>query len=208
MSLRTFFARVFSKKQYIRTDGTLDVKLLLLGTLTLMVVVFSIYFLAIKYVSAQGWDESVVVQRFIENFGVKGVALYVFIVDLFVLPLSPDLMWPFVMEWHPMVAILVMSISSVAGAYCAYLFGRLVGLMPPIKRWVLKNSGTHTEKLITKYGVGAIVVSGLTPLPFSSICTVAGIVKLRPLYVFLSSLIRFVRMGLYYLIFAGMIVIG
>ena len=208
MSLKTFFLRIFSKRQYIRPDGSLDVRQLLLGTLLLMLCIFSIYFFVIKYVSMQGWDKSVVVHKFIDSFGVKGVALYVFIVDLFVLPLSPDLMWPFVIDWPPLLAIMVMSLSSVAGAYCAYLLGRLIGLMPPIKRWVLKNSGTHTEKLITKYGVWAIVISGLTPLPFSSICTVAGIVKLRPLYVFLSSLIRFVRMGLYYLIFAGMIVIG
>jgi len=45
-------------------------------------------------------------------------------------------------------------------------------------------------------------------LPFSTICTVAGIVELKVHHVLLSSLIRYVRMALYYLIFAGLIVIG
>jgi membrane protein YqaA with SNARE-associated domain len=73
---------------------------------------------------------------------------------------------------------------------------------------VLRQSGTHTEQLITKYGLWAIVISGLTPLPFSTICTVAGIVELKVHLVLLSITIRYVRMALYYLIFAGMIVIG
>lgn len=199
---------LFSKKSYLREDGTLHVRKLLFRTFIAMLFIFTLYFIGYRIYTGFGWDQNVVVRTFIDNFGVWGVALYVFIVDLFVLPLSVDLMWPFVLEWHPLMVISVMGTASVAGAFCAYLFGRLVGLIPVFRKWVLKQSGTHTETLITKYGIWAIVISGLTPLPFSTICTVAGIVELKVHHVLLSSLIRYVRMGIYYLIFAGLIVIG
>ena len=193
--------RLFSKETYLKEDGSLDVRKLLFRTFLLMLFIFTLYYIGLRYYRLWGWDENVVVQQFIVNFGVFGVALYVFIVDLFVLPLSVDLMWPFVMDWNPVAVVLIMGTSSVAGAFCAYLFGRLIGLIPIFRRWVLKQSGTHTEQLITRYGIGAIVISGLTPLPFSTICTVAGILELKVHHVLLSILIRYVRMALYYLIF-------
>ncbi len=208
MTLKERVKALFSKETYLLADGSLDTKKLFKRTLVLMLFIFSLYFIGFQFYQRLGLDQNAVVQRFITDFGVSGVALYVYIVDLFVLPLSVDLMWPFVMEWHPLLAIVVMGTASVAGAFSAYLFGRLMGLIPLFKRWVLRQSGTHTEQLITKYGIWAIVISGLTPLPFSTICTVAGIVELKVHHVLLSSLIRYVRMALYYLIFAGLIVIG
>ncbi len=199
---------LFTKETYLLPNGSLDVKKLLFRTFLLMLFIFGLYAVGFHFYRSFDLDSNQVVKQFIEDFGVKGVALSVFIIDLFVLPLSVDLMWPFVMEWNPLFAIFVMGTSSVAGAFCAYLFGRLVGLIPVFRRWVLKQSGTHTEQLITKYGIWAIVISGLTPLPFSTICTVAGIVELKMHHVLLSSLIRYVRMALYYMIFAGLIVIG
>ncbi len=207
----TFQERVkalFAKETYLKSDGALDTRKLLKRTLVLMLFIFLLYYIGFQFYKRLGWDKNAVVQRFITDFGVPGVALYVYIVDLFVLPLSVDLMWPFVMDWHPLLAIVVMGTASVAGAFSAYLFGRLVGLIPLFRRWVLRQSGTHTEQLITKYGIWAIVISGLTPLPFSTICTVAGIVELKVHLVLLSITIRYVRMALYYLIFAGLIVIG
>ncbi len=208
MKLLPFLKRLVSKETYLKEDGSLNVRKLLFRTFLLMLFIFTLYFIGLRYYRLLGWDDNLVVQQFIENFGVHGVALYVFIVDLFVLPLSVDLMWPFVMDWHPVIVVLVMGTSSVLGAFCAYLFGRLVGLIPIFRRWVLKQSGTHTEQLITRYGIWAIVISGLTPLPFSTICTVAGILELKMHHVLLSSLIRYVRMALYYMIFIGLFAVG
>lgn len=199
---------LFSKETYLRMDGSLDTGKLLRRTLALMLFFFSLYFIGYQWYFRLGLDKNAVVQRFIVDFGILGVALYVFIVDLLVLPLSVDLIWPFVLDWPPLLAIGVMGSASVAGAFCAYLFGRLVGLIPIFRHWVLKQTGTHTQDLITKYGIWAIVISGLTPLPFSTICTVAGIVKLKIHYVLLSSLIRYVRMALYYVIFTTLIIVG
>ncbi|MDY0289731.1 MAG: VTT domain-containing protein [Sphaerochaeta sp.] len=199
---------LFKKESYMLDDGTLDMKRLLRRTLAFTVSILALYLLGMKLLSLTTLGKSEALNQFVLNFGVQGVALYVYLVDLLVVPLSVDFIWAFVMSWHPLQAILVMGTSSVAGAVSAYLIGRLVGLIPPIKRWVMKVSGTHAEELITKYGVWAIVISGLTPLPFSTICTVAGVVKLKPHLFLLGSLIRYVRMGIYYFIFAGLIYIS
>lgn len=199
---------LFTKESYMLDDGTLDMKRLLRRTIAFTVSILGLYLLAMRLLSLTGLGKSEVLKQFVLDFGVQGVALYVYLVDLLVIPLSVDFIWAFVMSWHPLQAILVMGTSSVAGAVSAYLIGRLVGLIPPIKRWVMKVSGTHAEELITKYGVWAIVISGLTPLPFSTICTVAGVVKLKPHLFLLGSLIRYVRMAIYYFIFAGLIFIA
>lgn len=207
MKIINWVRSLFSKESYLLEDGTLNVKVLMRRTLTFTVTILALYLLVIKLITFTPLGESEVLKQFILDFGVQGVALYVYLVDLLVLPLSVDFIWAFVMAWSPFKAILVMGTSSVAGAVSAYLIGRLVGLIPPIKRWVMKVSGTHAEELINKYGVWAIVVSGLTPLPFSTICTVAGAVKLKPHLFLLGSLVRYVRMGIYYFIFAGLIYI-
>ncbi len=199
---------LFTKESYLLEDGTLNVKRLLRRTLAATVSILALYLLVMRLLALTNIGKSEVWKQFILDFGVHGVALYVYLVDLLVLPLSVDFIWPFVMAWHPLEAIFVMGTSSVAGALSAYLIGRLVGFIPPIKRWVLKYSGTHTEELINKYGVWAIVISGLTPLPFSTICTVAGVVKINPYLFLLGSLIRYLRMAIYYIIFAGIITIG
>jgi len=199
---------LFSKESYLLEDGTLNIKVLVRRTLSLTASILVLYLLVMKLLSFTAIGKSEVLKQFVLDFGVKGVAIYVYLVDLLVLPLSVDFIWAFVMAWNPLQAILVMGTSSVAGALSAYLIGRLVGLMPPIKRWVMKVSGTHAEELIAKYGVWGIVISGLTPLPYSTICTVAGVVKLNPYLFFLGTLIRYVRMTIYYFIFAGLIYIS
>ncbi|MGE4584596.1 MAG: YqaA family protein [Sphaerochaeta sp.] len=205
MKLRQWLQVLFSKETYLKEDGTLNVRKLLFRTLLAMVCIFSLYFIAFQYYKSLGLDKNALIQQFIDNFGIFGVALYVYLVDLVVAPLSVDFIWPFVMHWPPLQAIFVMGTASVAGAFTAYLFGRLVGLIPMFRHWVLKQSGTHTQQLITRYGLWAIVISGLTPLPFSTICIVAGILELKAPYVLAASTIRYARMGLYYLIFSGLL---
>lgn len=141
MKLPVWLKSLFKKETYLKEDGSLDVRKLLLRTFLLMLFIFGLYFIGLRYYRLSGWDQNVVVQQFIENFGVHGVAIYVFIVDLFVLPLSVDLMWPFVMEWHPALAILVMGASSVAGAFfLPTSLGDLSALFPS------SGSGTQTVR--------------------------------------------------------------
>jgi membrane protein YqaA with SNARE-associated domain len=196
---------MFSKESLMLEDGTLDFKQLLFKTIVLTVLFLSIVFFFIQVSNLQAFNESAPIQRFIQDFGKKGVVLFVYLVDMLILPLSPDMMWPFVLKWNPLTAIFVMGASSMAGAYSAYLLGRLIGLIPVIRHWTMRLAGNESEKILRKYGIGAIVISGMTPLPFSTICCFAGILKLKPFPVLLACQVRFVRMAIYYLIYASIL---
>ncbi|AEV29172.1 putative membrane protein [Sphaerochaeta pleomorpha str. Grapes] len=197
--------KMFSKESLMLEDGTLDFKQLLFKTIVLTVLFLSIIFFIIQVTNLQAFNESAPIQKFISDFGMKGVALFVYLVDMLILPLSPDMMWPFVLKWNPLTAIFVMGASSMAGAYSAYLLGRLIGLIPFIKHLTLRLAGGDSEKILKKYGMWAIVISGMTPLPFSTICCIAGIVKLKPIPVLLACQIRFLRMSIYFLIYASIL---
>ena len=93
----------------------------------------------------------------------------------------------------------------MAGAVTAHLFGYLISLIPLFKGWVASISGSQARRLLNRYGAWAIVISGLTPLPFSTIMMASGVVRLPLWRVVLASSVRFVRMGLYYLIVTRLI---
>lgn len=208
MAKDTHRPKFFSKESYLLEDGSLHLRRLLVRTVLLSIPLLLFYFLAMKIMALMGLGHSELAEKYISTVGVPAVALYVYFMDLLILPLSVDLIWPFVMSWPPLQAILVIGTSSVAGAFTAYLLGRLIGLIPPIKAWVLKTSGTQAERLIIKYGVWALVISALTPLPFSTLCILAGVVRLKAHQVFLGTTVRYIRMAIYYCIFTGLIYIS
>jgi len=190
----------FAKGGYIDEEGHVRIRRLLFHSLLLMVFIFALYWGAYRIYLALGWNHHSAVQEFVEQLGVGGVALYVFTVDLLILPLSVDLIWPFVISWPFAKALFVLGLSSMAGAVTAHLFGRLVSLIPLFKGWVASIAGGETRRLLNRYGSWALVISGLTPLPFSTIAIASGVLRLSFWRIVLASSVRFVRMGVYYLI--------
>ena len=106
MKIINWVRSLFSKESYLLEDGTLNVKVLMRRTLTFTVTILALYLLVIKLITFTPLGESEVLKQFILDFGVQGVALYVYLVDLLVLPLSVDFIWAFVMAWSPFKAIL------------------------------------------------------------------------------------------------------
>jgi membrane protein YqaA with SNARE-associated domain len=202
------FQRLFSRGEYVDDEGNLNIKRLLFHTALLMILLFAFYWGAYRLFVALGWNHNVELKKFIDDFGVRGVAGFVFIVDLLVMPMSVDLIWPFVAHWSFAKAVLVLGTASVAGAMGGYFFGRLVGLTPLFKGWVTSIATTETRDLINRYGIWAIVISGLTPLPFSTVCIASGVLRLGAGRVLLASGIRYVRMGFYYLVVTRLFLLG
>ena len=126
-------------------------------------------------------------------------------VDLLILPLTVDLVWPFVASWSLIKVVIVLGTASVAGALSGYLIGRLVGLLPTLKTWVNSVIKGESRSLVQRYGVWAIVISGLSPLPFSTICLASGVLKLPLSRVVAAASVRYLRMGVYWLIMTGFI---
>ncbi len=205
MSIPSWITEFFAKGGYIDEEGHIRTRRLLLHSLLLMILILALYWGAYRIYLALGWNHSTKLREFVEQMGVGGVAIYVFVVDLLVLPLSVDFVWPFVVSWPFARALFVLGSASMAGALAAHLFGRLIGLIPLFKGWVVSISGSEARRLLNRYGVWAIVISGLTPLPFSTIAMASGVVRLPFLRVALASSVRFLRMGAYYYIVTRLI---
>lgn len=196
---------IFSKGGYIDERGNLRIARLIIHTLLLMAFLLLIYWAFFRFYRWMGWDESSAINSFIEEFGTVGVAVYVYVVDFLILPLTVDLVWPFVASWSLVKVIIVLGTASIAGALSGYLVGRLVGLLPTFKSWVNTMIEGESHTLVRRYGVWAIVISGLSPLPFSTICLASGVLKLPLTRVVAAASVRYLRMGVYWLIMTGFI---
>ncbi len=189
----------FSNTQLFKADGDLDWRQLILKTVILMCVFLLVYAIALYFVK----DEySVIGEWVIDHMGHMGIGVFVFLVDMLIVPMSVDLIFPFVLTWNPVALLAVMGISSALGGYCGYWIGRLLGSIPFIRRFTSSFS-RDGERMLARYGVWAVVIAGLTPIPFSTVCWLAGMLKVPAGWTFLACFSRIPRMIIYYLIFAG-----
>ena len=149
---------------------------------------YSIFFYIINYFSS----------RFF------GIFLYVYIVDTLILPLSPDFVFPIAVGMNPFVMIPIIGGASALGGMTSYSIGRLLYKIPAIK----KLTGKAYMKwggYIQHYGVLFVMLAGILPLPFSTICVAAGAVQMDVRKVALACLTRFIRAAIYFALFSLML---
>ncbi len=183
-----------TSSSYFKLDGTLDWTHLVKKAvifISFFIIVFIILFVFLKP------QMQTVAKWVTETLGYSGVFLYTFIVDMFIVPLTVDIIFPFVSHYNTVPLLLTLSIASSLGGIGGYLIGRLLGHISIIKAFT-SGFTQDGESLIKKYGVWAVVIAAITPIPFSTICWMSGMVKVPFLYVALASLARFPRMIIYY----------
>jgi membrane protein YqaA with SNARE-associated domain len=142
-----------------------------------------------------------------QHGGYAGVFLSIWAIDTFTLPVSPDLILAFVAHEgsalsHP-IALAVICAASVIAGNMGYYLARRIGAWRPVRRKLAKNYDKG-RALFQRFGVWAVVVAGLTPVPFSIICWLAGIYNMPPIRLFFATFSRIPRfVGWYYLIRFG-----
>ena len=181
------------------TKGDLDwkqiiSKMILVALFFLLVYAIGMYFVRDEYLRIAEWISI--------HLGWFGIAVFVLLTDMFVVPLSIDIVFPLTFDWPAIPLLLTMSIASSLGGYGGYWIGRLLGKLPIIKQFT-SHFSEDGERLINKYGVWAVVIAGVTPVPFSSVCWMAGMFKINCWWVALATLSRFPRMIVYYVIIRG-----
>ena len=144
-------------------------------------------------------------RMFVNTFGGVGVALGYFLPDAFTIPLPNDV-----------VAVLGISgglsfwevvawgmLGSFLGGACGFWIGRLLKETRLVR--ALFRRREREVALLRRYGLVAVVVAALTPLPYSIFCWAAGACEV-PFQRFLAvSLVRFFRVaGYLYLIQLGL----
>jgi membrane protein YqaA with SNARE-associated domain len=126
---------------------------------------------------------------------------------MFIVPLTVDVIFPFSSNFNVIPFLLFLSIGSSIGGLGGWMIGRLLGHLSLIKK-ITSGFTTDGEQLLKKYGGWAVVIAGLTPIPFSTVCWMSGMVRVPFSHVVLATLSRFPRMIIYYLaVQAGLMII-
>lgn len=176
-------------------------KAALIGFIPLLVMLTS-FFGVTRLIGEDTYND--VVYLVDEKFGILGIFLYVYIVDTLILPLSPDFVFPIAVGMNPFVMIPIIGGASALGGMTSYSIGRLLYKIPAIK----KLTGKAYMKwggYIQHYGVLFVMLAGILPLPFSTICVAAGAVQMDARKVTLACLTRFIRAAIYFALFSLML---
>ena len=133
------------------------------------------------------------------HLGFWGIGLYCFFVDMLIIPTTIDVIFPFTMDWPAIPLLATMSLASLFGGFCGYLIARILNRFKIIHRM----TATYHKKgkdLIERYGGWAVVIAGITPIPYSTVCWIAGLLGV-PWYKVLSACSsRIPRIIIYYLL--------
>jgi membrane protein YqaA with SNARE-associated domain len=200
MNIFKRIGRSFRKDTLIKKDGTLDVPQLIVSTIILMVIALVLVYAEVRVLRTHAIRQIPFVQKVFDKLGYEGVALAVLLIDTFLVPLSVDMLWPFVMSWPAVDAILLMGIMSGLGGFLGYWIGRLIHKIPFVTKWtesfVQKND---YGKLLQHYGAWGVAMAGLTPIPYSTVCWISGIFQINWKQVLLACFAsRLLRMVIYY----------
>ncbi len=179
--------------------GNLDWKKLIGRMVALMALFLVIYAIGLFFVKDHYQNLAFWVAK---TLGLGGIALFVFINDLFIIPMTVDILFPFVMNHNKVELLLVMGLSSALGGIGGYLIGRVIGHLAIIEAQIARFS-KEGRLLIEKYGAWAVVIAALSPIPFTTVCYLAGMVKISPLKIIFATLARIPRMILYYFVIKG-----
>lgn len=163
-----------------------------------IILIFLAFFFGLRSVGAENY--MYIVDYIDEHFGLVGIFLYVLIVDFLILPLSPDFVFPVVasMTWYEVIPVI--GVASSLGGVLGYVTGRLLYKLPIVRHFADRAMGKWGA-YIRKYGIAFIVLSSLTPLPFSTVCVAAGVAKLPSRKAIPACFFRILRMALYFFLF-------
>ncbi len=142
------------------------------------------------------WAEEIVA-----DYGYIGIFIVSF-TESIIQPVPPD---PFITGGTafglvPLNAALVATIGSVLGGLVGYFLGKFLG-EPVLKKFISEKHYEKGEILFRKYGIWAVIVAAITPIPFKVVCWMAGIFEMPVLgfliAAFVGRLPRFLFMAFF-----------
>jgi len=140
-------------------------------------------------------------RRFIDWSGLWGVGLGFMLPDALTLPIPPDtfLVAGYLggLEFWSMT--LVAGLGSVLGGTLGYLMIRALSSRPSVRGW-LQSKIERGVGFMERYGLLALALAALTPLPYSLVCWACGATGVRPVPFVLVSLLRVPRVAIYLLL--------
>ncbi|MFW3146130.1 MAG: YqaA family protein [Thermoplasmatota archaeon] len=137
----------------------------------------------------------------IDKFSYPGMFAAVLAMDTLLSPVPPDVVIFISIAGNvsPLWTLVTVSVASIMGGTCGYLIGRFLGNREFVKKRI-KPHEKRAHYLLDRYGIWAVIVAALSPIPFSAVCWVAGILKMRYLHFLSGALWRVVHFLMWYLI--------
>ncbi|RLJ70102.1 membrane protein YqaA with SNARE-associated domain [Hydrogenivirga caldilitoris] len=128
-------------------------------------------------------------KNLVEHYGYIGIFLISFSESI-VQPVPPD---PFIaggtaLGLNPLIASLVATLGSVLGGLTAHTLGLIFG-EPLTKKLLGEKNFLKGEAFMNRYGVFAVLLGALTPVPFKAICWLAGIFEMPRIPFLLAAFI-------------------
>ena len=120
----------------------------------------------------------------VENFGDLGLFLFAFLESIIQpFPVDPIIAAEIGMGEDPLRVVFFASAGTMLGALVAYMLGKYLG-EPVFLKIFKKKYYEQGHVLFEKYGIFAILVGAVTPLPYKVVAWLAGIFEM-PLIPFL-----------------------
>ncbi len=140
-------------------------------------------------------------KELVDRFGYGGMFAATLIMDTFIMPISPDIIIFLSIAGHVNTfwAIFTITAASMLGGNIGYFIGRFLGN----REFVTKRLGKYERKgryLMKKYGLWAVIIGAMTPIPFSAICWLAGMLDMKYTHFLAGVSWRIPRFLLWYII--------
>jgi len=184
----------------LQNTRTRDLLQAIMKTVAAIVLLIIIVYLAKRFLQTELEAGG---QLFIQKFGLAGLFLDVYLVDTFIVPATPDFFLGILVASgkYQMWGVVLICVASVLGGLSGYWIGSRFG------RWKWVQRAVHSyqqrgEHLFQRFGVGAVILAAISPLPFSTVCWLAGIFRMNFNKFALATLGRIPRMILWYYLIA------
>lgn len=180
-------------------NESVNLKTLLLKTFVFTIFIVLLVFFAGSFIREPLTEFAMLI---INKLGLFGLFFGIILTDTFTFPVPPDtyLLITVATDREPVLMLTIVCIASIMAGNLAYFIGPTLAKIPFFNRQIEKFRAKG-ERLFREYGVWAVVIAALTPIPFSIICWLSAIYKMEWKLFFFATFARIPRLVGYYFLF-------
>ncbi|HRZ77861.1 MAG TPA: hypothetical protein P5248_10875 [Bacteroidales bacterium] len=162
-----------------------------------LVVIAAVLIGAFTYIESHIIDLGLMFESFMRTLDSTSVFILFFISESFLGLLPPDFFILWLKEFDNRYELItLLATLSYIGGIIAYFMGRGLSFHPAISRFIASKYKKNFQ-LVRKWGGVFVVLAALTPLPFSIVCLLSGLLRYPKVLFIAFSATRFIRFYAY-----------
>lgn len=188
--------------RYSRKSGLLS---FVISNFIKVIAIVSVVIIAVWVLNSFIIQVSDIPRFLIDNFRPEVVLLFFLFTESVFGLIPPDFFILWVSEMNNFYLwVGLLGLLSYFGGFIAYYLGFTLGKMPRWNNRLLKFYANHLDK-IKKWGVIFIIIAALFPLPYATVCSLAGILKFPIGRLGFVGILRIARFYIYAPLVAGLV---